>query len=424
MKYSILFFWFSFIGFGTSSLVGQDDWARWRGPYGNGIAAPDQKPPTTWDETTNVLWKVKVPGRGHASPIVIGDRILLATSDQTQQTQSVLCYHRSNGELIWQTEVNRGELNRKLHPNNTNASSTVATDGERVFAVFNNRDSVYITGLSLEQGEKLWEHRVGGYDPYYKFGFGASPIVHGDHVIIANHNNGDPAMVAYRTTTGEEIWRVKCEVGTGYSTPVVIDIDGEEQLVISGLGRIASYNPTDGNLLWETPTKWQVSCGTVVWDDETVYASGGFPAGQTLAVKANGAGKLAWENSQKSYEQSMLFYDGYLYTHTDSGLVFCWRGSDGQIMWRTRFSPRGQIPQSASPVLANGNIYITAENGETLVFKAIPDQFIEISRNKLGDQAFASMAVCGNQIFTRVAFLEDGDRNKRQEWLYCIGEGS
>jgi len=405
----------------ASNLYSQDDWARWRGPNGNGIAADNQKPPVLWDEQTNVVWKSKVPGRGHSSPIVIGEQILLATADPLQEVQAVLCYHRKTGKLLWETAINQGRLNPKLHPNNTHASSTVATDGQRVFAVFNNRDSVFITALSLA-GEILWEQRVGGYDPYYKFGFGSSPVVYQNLVIVANHNDGDPAMVAYQVDSGGEVWRVKSDVGTNYSTPVVIDYRGDDQLVISGLGKIAAYQPSDGKLIWESPAKWQVSCGTIVWDDQRIYASGGFPPPQTLAVNRDGSGGLVWENNQKSYEQSMLLHQGFLYTHTDSGLVFCWRGEDGQVMWRTRFSTRGQVPQSASPVLANGNIYITAENGETLVFRATPDAFEEVSRNKLGDRAFASMAICGNQIFTRVAKYEDDSTKVLQEWLYCLGE--
>jgi outer membrane protein assembly factor BamB len=402
-------------------LIAQDDWSRWRGPLGNGIAAEDQKPPVQWDEQTNVVWKAKIPGRGHSSPIVIGDRILLATGDVKQQTQAVLCYHRKTGELLWETVVNRGQLNPRLHPNNTHASSTVATDGERAFAVFNNRDSVFITALSLT-GEILWEQKVGGYDPYYKFGFGSSPVVYRNLVIVANHNDGDPAMVAYRVDTGEPVWKIKAAVGTNYSTPAIIDYQGTDQLIISGLGRIAAYQPEDGQLIWETPAKWQVSCGTVVWDDQRIYASGGFPPPQTLAVSRDGRGTLVWENNQKSYEQSMLLHQGFLYTHTDSGLVFCWRGEDGNVMWRTRFSSKGQIPQSASPVLADGNIYVTAENGETLVFRATPESFQEVARNQLGDQAFASMAICGHQIFMRVASYESDSKRDLQEWLYCLGE--
>lgn len=402
-------------------LPAQDDWSRWRGPQGNGIAAENQKPPVKWDEQTHVIWKAKIPGRGHSSPIVVGDRILLATGDANQQTQAVLCYHRKTGELQWETVVNRGQLNPRLHPNNTHASSTVATDGERAFAVFNNRESVFITALSLD-GEILWEQKVGGYDPYYKFGFGSSPVVYENLVIVANHNDGDPAMVAYQVDTGDQVWRTKAAVGTNYSTPAVVDYRGADQLIISGLSRIAAYQPENGQLIWETPAKWQVSCGTVVWDDQRIYASGGFPPPQTLAVNRDGSGTLVWENNQKSYEQSMLLHQGYLYTHTDSGLVFCWRGEDGKVMWRTRFSSKGQIPQSASPVLANGNIYITAENGETLVFQASPEGFQEVARNQLGDQVFASMAICGNQIFQRVAKYENDSTRDLQEWLYCLGE--
>ena len=398
----------------------QDDWSRWRGPSGNGIAVADQQPPTSWSADQNVVWKVPVPGRGHSSPIVVGDKIFLATADEEQQTQSVVCFERQTGQQQWQTELNQGGFDRKIHSKNTHASGTIATDGTQVYCVFSHHGSVNVTALSLT-GEIQWQKKVGPYQSQYPFGFGASPIVHEGMVIVPNQNDAESCIIAFDATNGEQKWRTDADKQSSYSTPVVAETGGKSQLLLSGANIVAAYDPANGKQLWKTPTKWQVSCGTLVWNKDRVFASGGYPASQTLAVNADGSGSLVWENTQKAYEQSMLIHEGFLYAHCDNGAVYCWRESDGQEMWKQRFSAAGNPAQSASPVLANGNIYFTAENGETLVIKASSDKLTEISRNNLGNEAFASMAVCGNQIFSRIA-INDPDNDTRQEWLFCLGE--
>ncbi len=401
----------------ASPLLSQDDWSRWRGPQGNGIAADGQIPPTSWDEDTNVVWKTKVPGRGHASPIVIGDKIFLATADQEQQSQSVICFDRATGKQLWLTEINNGELNPRMHPNNTHASPTIASDGQRVFVVFNNHEGIQLAAVDFE-GKTLWKKVVGEFESRLPFGFGASPIVHGGNVIVTNQNNADSAIIAFAGASGEQVWKIDLPKSGNYSTPVVAEVAGKQQLLISGQKLVSSYDPASGKKLWSAIGKWDITCGTMVWDDDLVFASGGYPAQQTLAIKADGSGEMVWENPIKVYEQSMLLVDGHIYAHSDNGAIYCWRANDGQEMWKQRFASR-KSPVSASPVFANGNVYFTAENGQTLVVKANPEKFEEVTRNKLGDESFASMAVCGNQIFTRVAMLDlDGNR---QEWLFCLG---
>lgn len=390
-----------------------DDWSRWRGPTGDGIAADDQKPPVTWSEEQNVIWKTKVPGRGHASPIILGEEIFLATADKATESQSVICYDRADGSEKWRQVINTGELEAKVHPNNSRASSTIATDGTRLFAAFSNHGSVHVTALDLA-GKELWRQTLGVYVPVYPFGFGASPIVFEDLVIVTNENRQDSAIVAYEAATGQERYRIKRDGISSYSTPVVANVGGKEQLFISGGRSVVSYDPRTGEKNWSVPTKWDVSCGTMVWDGDLVFASGGFPAQQTLAVNAS-SGQLVWENSIKAYEQSMIVVDGYLYAHSDNGGLYCWRAKDGKEMWKERFK-RGE---SASPVLANGHLYFTAEDGETIVIKANPRKFEQVSRNRLGNSGFASPAVCGQRLYYRIGKQEAG---QMQEYLVCIGE--
>ena len=327
-----------------SQLRSEDDWRRWRGPQGNGITA-GQTPPIRWSETENVVWKVKVPGRGHASPIIVNDRIFLATAEQDNSIQSVVCYDRSSGKQLWQTPVSTGEFNSQIHPKNTHASPTIATDGDRVFAVFNNHGSIQLTALDLD-GTRIWKANTGQFEAPFPFGYGASPIVYEKNVIVTNLNDGSfSGMIAYDGATGKEQWRTERPAGTSYSTPVVATVAGKEQLLLSGTKQVFGFDPANGKKLWDTPAQWSVSCGTMVWNEDLVFASGGYPAQQTLAVKADGSGEKVWENAIKVYEQSMLYLDGYLYAHSDNGGVYCSRGADGKEMWKQRFGS-GREPQS------------------------------------------------------------------------------
>ena len=163
----------------------QSDWPWWRGPARSNHAAAGSDPVVTFSQTENVVWKAPVSGRGHASPTIVGNRIFLATADADAEIQSVLAFDRSTGEPLWSSNVNEGNFPEKIHRKNTHASSTVACDGERVVAVFDNRDALHVVALSVTDGELLWEKRLGPYAPKrYEFGFAASPLVYGNTVIV------------------------------------------------------------------------------------------------------------------------------------------------------------------------------------------------------------------------------------------------
>jgi outer membrane protein assembly factor BamB len=164
--------------------VSQDDWPWWRGPTRNGVAAAGQGVPLEWGPAKNVLWRADVPGRGHASPTVIGKLVVLATADEDRQTQSVVAFDRDTGKRRWMTEISRGGF-PKIHPKNTHATPTVGSDGRLLFAVFHHDDRLTLAALDM-QGEIAWEREVGPYVPQrYEYGYAASPLVHGSLVIVA-----------------------------------------------------------------------------------------------------------------------------------------------------------------------------------------------------------------------------------------------
>jgi len=389
-------------------------WWGWRGPNRNGVVI-DQTPVTKWSETENVIWKSPIPGRGHASPIVVGDQVILATSDVDQKTQSVISFDKKTGQQNWATVVNQGNFNRRIYPTNTHASSSVTTDGETLFAVFNNNSAAQLAALDLS-GKILWEKQAAKFIPKrYQFGFGSSPILYKDTVIVASECEQDGSIVALNKKTGDEVWRIARATDTSYSTPVIAYVAGKEQMIISGANATTSYNPASGEENWRVPGPWSVTCGTAVWSDDMVFVSGGYPTSRTMGIKADGSGEVVWENKAKCYEQSMLFFDGYIYALADNGAAYCWRAKDGEEMWVQRLDSG----VSASPVLAGGNIYISVEDGTTFVFKPNPAELELVAENQLGNAAYATPTFVDNQIFLRVA---DGSGKNKQEWLYCVGK--
>lgn len=399
-----------------ASVVAQDDslddWARWRGPEGNGVAAADQKPPVKWTGDEDFAWKVKVPGKGHASPTIVGDQIFLATADKEKGEQSVICFDRKTGEQQWQTPVNtEGGLREKIHPSNTYASQTVATDRKSIFVVFEHHKEIELYCLSLS-GDKLWSKVVGDYDPLYGFGYGTSCIVYDDKVIVSNENKIEGGLYAFSTKDGEQVWKIDRGTTTSWSVPVVATVAGKKQLLMSGGKSVSSYNPDDGKLIWTVPASWDVTCGTMVWDGDLVFVSGGFPTKQTLGINAK-TGKMIWTNRAKIYEQSMLVFDGHLFGVDEGGVAYCWRGSDGKEIWKERVGRRYRT--SASPLLANGHIYIPSEQGKVVVLKANTEKYEPVATNKLGTAVFPSFAVCHNHIYARYT-------EGKQGYLVSIGE--
>jgi outer membrane protein assembly factor BamB len=404
------------VGQNPSLAVAQSEpskqWSTWRGPNNNGIV-DGQKAVTNWSESKNVLWFSEIPGRGHSTPIIVDDRIFLTTSDAGAETQSVLCYQRDGGKLLWNKVVNKGNFNPKIYPKNTHASPTVACDGQRVFALFNNTGQNQLTALDMD-GEILWQRHVAKFETKYPFGSGSTPILHNGLLYVPNETNAECAIIVVDPSTGKEVRRIdRGGKFSSYSTPVVAEVAGRTQLLISGGSKVNGYDPESGDELWSVPSKWQVSCGTMVWDGDMVYASGGFPAQQTLAINAK-TGELVWDKPVKFYEQSMLVDDGRLYGLSDKGVVYCWDAKTGEEHFKQRF----EFPVSASPVLVDGNIYFTSEKGNTLVIKAGTDEFVKVAKNKLGNSSFASFAVVDNKIYARVGF---GRGNELQEYLYCLG---
>lgn len=391
----------------------ESDWASWRGTSGSGVA-PDQPIPTTWSQQDNVTWQAQVPGRGHGSPVVVGDRVFLATADQASEKQSVVAFSRSDGALQWQTTVSTGGFPSasQMHGKSSHANGTLACDGKRLFGAFLANDEIMAFGLDLS-GEVLWKTVVGSFNS--KFGYAPSPTLYQSTVIFATDNRGGGCIAALDRASGKIAWRKPRPAISTYSSPIMATVAGRDQLLLSGCRELTSYDPATGSEIWRCDGLAEATCGTVVWDERHVFASGGYPQSETMCVLADGSSEKVWSNSAKAYEPSMVLYEGHLYLVTDKGIAHCFVAATGEEKWVQRLG--GSF--SASPVVCNGLIYVSNDRGKTYVIKASPDGCQVVAENQLGTDAYASPAISEGQVFLRVG--TDGSRG-RQELLYCLGE--
>jgi hypothetical protein len=392
--------------------IGAQDWPWWRGPTSDGVAPPGQKPPLAWSQTKNVLWSAPLPGRGHASPTVVGERVFIPVADEAAGAQSVICFARATGRQLWKTDIHTSGLDHKGNRKTSQASSSIACDGKRLFANFLHSGAVYTTALDLNGG-RLWQTKVSDFATHQ--GFGSSPTMYGPLVFVTTDNPAGGAVAALDRSSGDVVWKEDRPQKPNYASPIVLKAAGKDQLLVQGCDLVSSFEPLSGRKLWETAGATTECVTTPATDGERVFASGGYPRVFTQAIAADGTATTAWQNNAKVYVPSMVARDGYLFAIEDSGIAVCWKSATGEEMWKARLG--GTF--SASLILVGENLWATNESGHTFIFKADPKQFEKIAENQLGDEVFATPAVCGNRVFHRVAETIDG---VRQERLYCLGE--
>lgn len=407
------------LGWDGSSAVaaGTGDWLQWRGPTGDNHAADGANPPLQWNLQlgTNVVWKTAIPGRGHSSPTIVDDLIYLTTADEQAKRQSLLVFNRRTGESHRQVAIHDRGLPEQIHPKNTHASPTVASDGEHQYVVFYNDGAIRVTVID-RLGRVVWRQNVCAFRPAtFQFGYGASPIIEGNLLIIAAEYDGpDSGLYALDKQTGRLVWKVPRPSNLSFSSPIVTHIAGRGQLLLAGANTIKAFDPPTGRQLWSADASTEAICGTVCWDHRTVFISGGNPVAGTWAVLADGSEKLLWENSTMCYEQSLLAANGYVYAISDRGVASCWKATDGTEMWKHQLGGS----YSASPLLVDDRIYIASESGEIFVIKATPARFELLAKNRLGDEIFATPVAVGDRLYVRYATNEAG---RRQEYLIALG---
>lgn len=384
------------------------DWNQFRGPTGQGHADVDNLP-ITWSESENVAWKVNVPGLGWSSPVVDGDRIYLTTAvadGDSQHLLQVLCLAAQDGALIWQKTVftQPDDDSVEMHEKNSHASPTPLIDGDVMYVHFGPHGTAC---LDLD-GDVKWTYTGLDYMPLH--GTGGSPALAGDHLIICCDGRDKRFVAALNRTTGEEDWRRDREFepsrGFSFSTPLVIEVDGQQQAVCPGSGGVFAYDPKTGEQIWRV--NYDEGYSVVprpVYGHGLVYVCSGFGDGRLFAIDPNGTGDVTdshvrWQVKKGVPKSpSILLLETEIYMVDDRGVATCLDALTGDVHWQQRF--KGGF--SASPVFADGRIYFQNETGQTTVI-APGTEYKELGQSQLGEgkeRTFASFAFVDSAILLR-----------------------
>lgn len=388
-----------------------ENWPGWRGPRGDGTSTQAPNLPVAFSIETDTAWKTAIPGTGHASPIIWEDRIFLVTAEEENTNRSLLSLDRTTGEILWKKVVLKSNL-EDIHRLNSRASSTPVTDGERIFVSFLDGENMFIAAFDFE-GNELWKTRPGTFSS--KHGYCSCPVLWNGKVIVNGDHDGDAYLVALDQKTGEEIWKTERPNKTrSYCTPIIREIDGRTQMILSGSLSVASYDPDTGEQHWVIDGPTEQFVASIVYHEELnlLFMTCGFPQKHMLAIRPDGSGNVtkthvAWRDTAgASYVPSPIAIGDYFLVVADNGVASCFVAETGERHWRERL-PGGH---SASILAANGLAYFTSDEGIVSVIKPGPT-FEVIAQSEVGENVYASPAVYGNQLFIR-----------GEEHLFCIGK--
>jgi outer membrane protein assembly factor BamB len=406
-------------------------WPHWRGPSEQGWS-DDSDVPLSWDEKTNVRWKTTLPGEGHSSPIVWGDRIFLTASKNKGDERYVVCVRRSDGEIIWSRLAHKGGDAGKTHAWNGYASASCATDGECVYAFFGT-PGLFCYDMN---GKQVWKKSFGVFTSEAGWGTAASPFLFEDLVIVNCDNDGaaalpagakekaaPAALVALDKKSGEVRWTTARDQGRGFSTPRLLKGDGGRvDLVLNGPLGLWGYDPHTGKELWQckrTDPRDQARFGEPlpVSDGKLLFVESGRP-GPWQILKLPGSGDVTKSHVVHSGERkghrdvaSPILWDGLVYAADNKGMLSCIELATGKELYNERLSAKGKA--LASPIAVRGKLLFVLDDGEAVVVE--PGAKLKVlGRNKLGSgealEFGASPAVADGCLFLR-----------SQSMLYCIG---
>lgn len=385
-----------------------ENWAQWRGPRGDGTSI-EKNVPVEWSPTKNIAWKTPIPGEGHSSPMVWQDTIFLTTASKDTGERWLIRLDATTGKIVWKIPVVKAPV-ESMHRENSPASSSPITDGKLVFTSFQNGTHVDLQCFDYT-GKRIWSQKVLQFRGMH--GYSYTPLLYRDLLIIDCSQNDESAVLALEKTTAKVRWRYDRKRNEiSHVTPLLIN-DGTEQVVVCGGDEIRSFNPMTGESLWWADGPTEVSVAGIVYGDKTVFVTGGYPDKTRMAVNTTGRGDVTksgvlWSLKREvSYVPSPVYSAGYLYTMLDDGLLHCFDGKTGKTVWNERVGGRFR----SSPVLADGNIYVTNDKGLTIVFRATPAGFQPVAKNDLNEFCYASPAISNGRIYIRTG-----------AHLYCIGQ--
>jgi len=423
--------------FCASAASSTGNWPSFRGRLACGVS-DGQKLPVRWDgiRGENIKWKTRVPGLAHSSPVVWGDRLYVTTAISSQGEASfkhglygegdaskdrsvhqwkVLSLDKSTGKIAWESTACEGVPREKRHIKSTYANSTPATDGKHVVAFFGSQ-GLYCFDT---KGKLLWKRDLGildlgAYDaPEYEWGTASSPIIYKNKVIVQCDTQKEDFLLAVDIETGATVWKAERDELPSWGTPTVYPGAKRVELITNASNFIRGYDPETGKELWRLGGSSKITAPTPVFSDDLIaVASGRRPEAPIFVIRAGASGditlgqglassnQIAWSRQQRGpYMPTPLIYGGYLYALANQGILDCYDLRSGKEIYRQRIAHQGG-GFSASPVAADGRIYLPSEDGDIFVIRAGKD-FELLSTNPMGERLMATPALSGGKIFIR-----------------------
>ena len=413
------------------------NWPSFRGPNASGVA-DNQRAPTTWDaeKSVNIRWKTPIPGLAHSSPVVWGDRVFITTAissdpksvfrhglygdvdsakDESKHTWRVYCLDKRTGRVIWEKTAYEGVPKIKRHIKASHASSTPATDGKHVVAFFGS-EGLYCYDID---GRLLWKLDLGVldagwfYDPDYQWGGGSSPIIYKNLVIVQCDVQKNSFIAAYDIKDGRRVWLTPREEIPSWGTPTVYEGKTRAELITNATKYVRGYDPMTGKELWKLSGNSEITTPTPVVAHDLIFVTSGYaPVQPIYAIRAGATGDISLKDGKESnehiawskkrggpYMPTPIVYGDYLYTCSNNGVVTCYNAKTGERVYQQRIAERGGA-FSASPVAADGKIYLSSEDGEIFVFKAGPKHEL-LATNPMGEVLMATPAISDGMIIVR-----------------------
>jgi outer membrane protein assembly factor BamB len=422
-----------------SGTLAADTWPGFRGPAASGIA-DGQRLPESWNGVTgaNIKWKVELPGLAHSSPIVWGDRVIVTTAissrpgatfkpglygegtaseDRTVHEWVVMALDRQSGKPLWRRTAYEGEPKEKRHIKATYANATPFTDGRYVVAFFGSQ-GLYAFDMS---GKPVWQKdlgvlNTGAYDlPEYEWGTASSPIIYKDMVIVQCDTQNESFVLAADVKTGKTVWKTARQELPSWGTPNVYQParGGAAELVTNASNYVRGYDPETGVERWRLGGSSKITAPTPVFaNDLFIVASGRAPERPIFAIRPGGSGDItpaadqpsgahvAWRKTGRgSYMPTPLIYDGVLYVLGNAGLFDAYELSTGAEIYRQRIE-HGGSGFSASPVAADGRIYLSSEDGDMFIIRS-GRKFELLGKNTMGEPLMATPAIAGGTMIVR-----------------------
>jgi outer membrane protein assembly factor BamB len=392
--------------------VSAQNWPQFRGPASQGITQ-ETGLPVQWSATSNVIWKTTLPGPGHSSPIVWGDRIFLTAfrSERISNAYAarfllsargqlvVLALDKTSGKILWERPVKAPSI-EALHPTNSPASPTPVTDGRYVYVYFGS------AGLAAFDfnGTAVWEKKLGPFPS--DWGSASSPVLYGNTLLLNVDTDGEDFLLAVDKSSGKTIWQTpRGQVTRSWSTPIIWNANGRDEIVVSGSQRVKGYDPVSGKELWTVDGLTEWVAPTPVTAHGLLFVASNGPGGNIImAIRPGGSGNItrshvAWRYERGApYTPSPVVVGDYLYAVRSGGLLTCLNAKTGVEVWQQRLPARGDY--YASLLAGDGKIYALSEDGEASVIAAKPTYQL-LSVNDMGERSMASPAVSSGRIYIR-----------------------